>query len=259
MGLELVTTEKFNGLDCNFYRNEKEAVMVTREQIGAALGYSEPRIAIEKIHKRYKDRLDQFSVVTRLEANDGKQYETYLYSERGVMEICRWSRQPKANAFIDFTWDIMEAVLRGEYGDRGHLNQDENETVHNLLQQNQLLLQQISLLNQKTSYDPPKRTRFKKEAFDKLRTLVDRDGMQMNHVIHNIISETEDAYGIYLHDYENDYIRQTGIVKPQVLDVIEYYPDVRKLFETTLNSMIDFHKEEWQPTSTATSAGGEEA
>lgn len=30
------------------------------------------------------------------------------------MEICRFSRQPKADAFMDFCWDIMESLMRGD-------------------------------------------------------------------------------------------------------------------------------------------------
>ena len=36
MNLKLVTTEKFNGLDCNFYRNANDDILLTREQIGTA-------------------------------------------------------------------------------------------------------------------------------------------------------------------------------------------------------------------------------
>ena len=35
--------------------------------------------AIYKIHERNKDRLDKFSVVTKLTTTDGKAYKTYLY------------------------------------------------------------------------------------------------------------------------------------------------------------------------------------
>lgn len=36
------------------------------------------------------------------------------YNLKGVMEICRFSRQPKADAFMDFCWDIMESLMRGD-------------------------------------------------------------------------------------------------------------------------------------------------
>ena len=88
---------------------------MTRGQIGKALGYHNPRIAIGKIHTAHRDRLDPLSVDTNLVSTDGKEYSTYIYNERGIFEICRWSRQPKANEFMDWVWDIIEAYRRGEF------------------------------------------------------------------------------------------------------------------------------------------------
>ena len=42
-----------------FYRDEQ--ALFNRFQIGSALEYTDPAIAIAKIHKRHKERLDQFS------------------------------------------------------------------------------------------------------------------------------------------------------------------------------------------------------
>ena len=112
--LKLITTETFGDLSCNFYRNMNDDILLTREQIGIALEYSDPDVALSKIHKKHKDRLDELSVVTKLESTDGKEYNTTLYSERGIMEICRWSRQPKANIFMDWVWDIIEKYRHNE-------------------------------------------------------------------------------------------------------------------------------------------------
>ena len=35
--LKLVTTENFGNLECNFYRNMNDDILLTREQIGQAL------------------------------------------------------------------------------------------------------------------------------------------------------------------------------------------------------------------------------
>lgn len=106
--LELITTENFSEVKCDFYKDNCNEILLTREQIGNALGYTQGNVAITKIHNRHKDRLDSLSVYTKLEATDGKRYNTCLYTERGVMEICRWSRQPKADEFMDWVWDIVE-------------------------------------------------------------------------------------------------------------------------------------------------------
>lgn len=112
--LRLVTTEKFNGVDCNFYKADCDMWM-TRRQIGQALGYSNPRLAITKIHQAHADRLDPLSSSTVSVLVEGKNREATIYNEKGIFEICRWSRQPKANEFMDWVWDIIEAYRRGEF------------------------------------------------------------------------------------------------------------------------------------------------
>ena len=57
--LKLIITETFNNLPCNFYRNMNNDILLTREQIGQALEYSNPIDAIYRIHKRHQDRLDK--------------------------------------------------------------------------------------------------------------------------------------------------------------------------------------------------------
>ena len=118
--LKLITTETFGDLSCNFYRNMNDDILLTREQIGIALEYSDPSKAIRKIHLKHKDRLDELCIRIRDKTIDNTQNgasrktednlisEKVYYTERGIMEICRWSRQPKANLFMDWVWDIIE-------------------------------------------------------------------------------------------------------------------------------------------------------
>lgn len=113
--LQLIKSEPFFGVQCDFYQDGRQDIVVTREQIGQALGYENPMIAIAKIHDRHKDRLDKFSVLTKLgNAHDGKTYKTYVYSALGVYEICRWSRQARADAFMDWVWDIIDNLRTGQ-------------------------------------------------------------------------------------------------------------------------------------------------
>ena len=112
--LKLITTETFGDLSCNFYRNMNDDILLTREQIGLTLEYKNPDSSMSMIHKRHQDRLDSLSVVTKLLSTDGKEYETMLYTERGIMEICRWSNKPKANQFMDLVWDIVEKYRNNE-------------------------------------------------------------------------------------------------------------------------------------------------
>ena len=63
--LKLITTENFGDLQCNFYRNMNDDVLLTREQIGTALEYSDPSKAIQKIHLKHKDRLESLCLRTK--------------------------------------------------------------------------------------------------------------------------------------------------------------------------------------------------
>ena len=94
---------------------------MTRTQIGQALEYAKPNEAIQKIHEKYADRLDPQSLLLSLgsESKNGdttytRNKNTYVYTLRGAMEICRLSRQPKADKFMDFVWDVMESLYNGD-------------------------------------------------------------------------------------------------------------------------------------------------
>jgi len=121
--LMLVRKEQFGKVICDFYRDENDDVFMTRKQIGEALEYADSQNGIDMLHSRHADRLDNFSISVKLSSTDGKFYNTILYSVRGIHEICRWSRQPKADAFIDWIRDVIEIIRKtGRY----ELVKDEN-------------------------------------------------------------------------------------------------------------------------------------
>ena len=114
--LTLATQKPFGNLTCDFYKNDSGEFYITRDQIGTALEYSEPRKSIQKIHERNADRLNPLSSVVNLTTVEGGREVTrdfYVYTLRGAMEICRFSRQPKADKFMDFVWDVMESLHAG--------------------------------------------------------------------------------------------------------------------------------------------------
>ena len=122
--LVLADTKKFGTLDIQVYENPavghsrvQDDFWMTREQVGTALEYGDPVNAIMKIHRRNADRLDPLSTKDKMSQVEGKRTvmrEIVCYNLRGVMEICRYSTQPKADAFMDFCWDVIAALMRGE-------------------------------------------------------------------------------------------------------------------------------------------------
>lgn len=75
MNLQLVKTENFNDLSCDFYSSEDD-IWMTRNQIGEALEYADPRKAIQNIHDKNKNRFVENQVSSkrgRLMEGIGKQ------------------------------------------------------------------------------------------------------------------------------------------------------------------------------------------
>ena len=110
--LTLVTQKNFGTLPCNFYQGDENEYYMTREQIGTALNYEYPGRSIAKIHERNADRLDTLKGIVKMTTPGGAQ-DVIVYTLRGVMEICRFSRQPNADKFMDFVWDVMESLYYG--------------------------------------------------------------------------------------------------------------------------------------------------
>ncbi len=48
-----------------------------------------------------------------MRGTDNKLYDTILYSAKGIYEICRWSKQPKADLFYDSIYEILEGLRLG--------------------------------------------------------------------------------------------------------------------------------------------------
>ncbi len=151
MKLKLITTETFGTVPCDFYRNMNNDMLLTRNQIGQALEYSNPQKAIDNIHSKHKDRLDELSVITKLRATDGKEYMTTLYTQRGVMEICRWSRQPKANQFMDWVWDIIESYRNNTLSSQNIDMNAFTDILTSLSNTQAAMAQTLNLLNEKIS------------------------------------------------------------------------------------------------------------
>ena len=251
--LTLITTEDFNNLPCNFYRNMNDDILLTREQIGQALEYANPQKAIDNIHSKHKDRLDELSVTTKLRATDGKLYNTMLYTERGIMEICRWSRQPKANLFMDWVWDIIEKYRRNTLNTQQNI-QPLIDAITTLTQTITQMQEDISALKFQTSspisstkkLPELKYSRWKSRMFEKLKLLTEYANsnsaynITLADTLHITINEMQDTYDIELSDYVKDYmLENSSEEKPYDLDVINYYKNIRDLYSSTVDSIME--------------------
>ena len=133
--LQLIATREFNGITLNCYQEKSQQdnsdFWATREQIGMLLEYADPRDAIAKIHARNKERLDKFSRGTQIVHPSGGTQMTTVYSFRGLLEICRYSNQPKANAVMDFLYDIADEIRRtGTYSSKKQIDISISDSVN---------------------------------------------------------------------------------------------------------------------------------
>lgn len=83
------------------------------------LGYADAADSIKKIHQRNLARLDKFSTrvnLSRVEGDREVTREVTVYNFKGLLEICRYSNQPKADAVMDFLWEMADEVRKtGSY------------------------------------------------------------------------------------------------------------------------------------------------
>jgi phage antirepressor YoqD-like protein len=116
MHCQKILTSRFGGLAINIVKTGQSEPGITRQQLGEMLGYDSPAKAIKDIHARNVERfqLGAFCARLKIQAADGKYYDTYVYTFKGVLEVCRHSNQPNANAVIDWAWDTLDRLRRGE-------------------------------------------------------------------------------------------------------------------------------------------------
>lgn len=267
--LKLVETDVFNEIaTCDFWGNANNEYLVTREQIGRALGYSNPANAIKNIHLKHKERLDKFSTQLTLGYVEGDRYverERILYNRKGIMEICRWSRQPLADKFMDWCWEIMDRLIsnslntvtlsREEYSmiintvnEVGQLNKV-NEQLTRQLQiisaQNTTMQDKLSRMWQKIMLivPPAHYSSWKNKMSQKIVSLAkilgytnDDDRKSIYSDIYNMMRSD---YDIDLDSYKENYLlSQIDCKNVAMIDVIDSDTTLRDIFEEIVDRYI---------------------
>jgi prophage antirepressor-like protein len=267
--LKLVETDVFNEIaTCDFWGNINNEYLVTREQIGRALGYKNPTNAIKNIHLKHKERLDKFSTQLTLGYVEGDRYverERILYNRKGIMEICRWSRQPLADKFMDWCWEIMDRLIsnslnnvtlsREEYSmivnavnEVGQLNKV-NEQLARQLQiisaQNTTMQDKLSRIWQKIMLivPPVHYSSWKNKMSQKIVSLAKILGYtnddDRKSIYGDIYSMMKSDYDIDLDSYKENYLlSQTDYKNVAMIDVINSDTVLRDIFEEIVDRYI---------------------
>ena len=241
--LKLVTIEHFGNLECNFYRNMNDDILLTREQIGQALEYSNPSTAIKNLHRKHKDRLDLFSVRIKLgglqnePTSKSEEQERVYYTQQGIMEICRWSRQPLANKFMDWVWDIVEKYRSNEIMDMSRMTTILNKFVDVIEKQERRLSKiekQLSVqqeqLNKLTTYKKPNNPWFVK-MHPKYKLLEEYLNITRTGLYKDILEKLKSVYGLDTNQIQADYCYRNRIESCYPLDPYEFNPKYREMIE----------------------------
>ena len=117
--LQLITTKTFNGQELDCYappeQQDKSAFWATREQIGTLLEYENPEPSVKNLHRRHRERLDEFSTSTKLIRVEGGRMvtrEVTVYNFKGLLSICRYSNKPRADAVMDWLFEVADEIRR---------------------------------------------------------------------------------------------------------------------------------------------------
>lgn len=272
--LKLVETDVFNEIaTCDFWSNANNEYLVTREQIGRALGYSNPTKAIDNIHRKHRERIDKFSTTLTLGVLEGDRYverERILYNRKGIMEICRWSRQPLADKFMDWCWEIMDRLIsnslntvtlsREEYSmivnavnEVGQLNKV-NEQLTRQLQiisaQNTTMQDKLSRMWQKIMLIVPPvhysswKNKMSQKIVSLAKTLGYTNDDDRKSIYGDIYSMMRSDYDIDLGSYKENYLlSQTDCKNVAMIDVIDSDTALRDIFEEIVDRYIQIKSE----------------
>jgi phage antirepressor YoqD-like protein len=112
--LTLYKSEWFQGVECDFWKNENDEILMTAEQLGNILEYSNPRKAVNKIVLRNPYLLDnEFSGGVKMVSPSGMQ-ETRVFTEDGIYEITMLAKTEKAKEFRTWVRQILKGLRKGE-------------------------------------------------------------------------------------------------------------------------------------------------
>ena len=266
--LKLITTETFNNLPCDFYRNMNDDILLTREQIGQALEYSDPIKAIQKIHLKHQDRLEPLCLRIKGHPQFGKghpqfggvltkseEQERVYYTEKGVMEICRWSRQKNAHIFMDWVWDIVEKYRHNELTpDLSQIMNTLNTTTNAISSLTQVVLamqekmESAKEVQTKDQPQPQPETKPQKKKwsywstkmFPKYQVLTDYFKISNTELYANLYRELQNTYPeIDLNQEIDDYCCEHGLDSVYTQEVIEHRLHLRRAFEGIVNQILE--------------------
>lgn len=170
------------------------------------------------------------------------------------MEICRWSKQPKADAFMDFVWDIADKLIKGEakvvpmQEPATQAMEDWTARVERISDGLDRISRQLSSVERSTSYSNYylrlqarsgyDRT-WERRAIRNVKAIASYIGMEEKTLLRKIYREMESRYGIVLNDFIRDYQRVKKLSRCSTLSVISFSFPLREMCEAVIEELCD--------------------
>ena len=111
MNLQLIKSESFGSAEADIYSNGSDMFMTTRqlyECLEESKGTFDSRLSRNPYLKE-----QEFSVTCKLQAPDGKQYNTRIFNEDGIYEITMLAETPKAKEFRAWIRKVLKGLRKG--------------------------------------------------------------------------------------------------------------------------------------------------
>ena len=146
--IQKVLTSHFGSLEIDVVKAGQAEPGITEIQLGAMLGSDDPEQYVHRIRTRYPDRFNDCTKCTVVKMPDslGRKVDTHVYLFKGVLEVCRFSTLSNADAVMDWAWDTLDKLRKGEH-------QPKIETMQIRLQLAEQKLQLFEEYNEDILYD----------------------------------------------------------------------------------------------------------
>lgn len=156
----------------------------------------------------------------------------------------------KLELYQDKCADVLASIFIDKKITSGINSESLAETISNAitlaLQPVYEKISNIEEQSNKKKLPEKKYSRWKTNTFNKLNALHfyvnehSDENLKLSEIIHLVIGETEDTYGIEINDYVDAYKSEFDLnTNPYALDVINRYKEVRDMFTLTLDSIME--------------------
>ena len=172
------------------------------------------------------------------------------------MEICRWSRQPKADEFMDWCWDVIDNLIaKSREGDTQSFdniiqtNKNTDMILRTLQSQKEInkeLIKKIDRLETlvTTIIPMPPYSEWKTEMNKKIKNIASQIGNNTPDGIRSIYGDIYKImrldYGMSVEQYKVEYmINHKEATNPPAIDIVKEVPELKQLFEAIVNNYIE--------------------